>query len=71
MRRPTFCGSTGRGRNFDRCLAVSFTWEENHRFTDAIRKGLKECAVLPRKGTRLEVHESLRWTSQQKRDWQR
>jgi hypothetical protein len=27
--------------------------------------------VLPAEGTRLEVHESLRWTNQQKRDWQR
>jgi len=27
--------------------------------------------VLPAEGTRLTVHESLRWTNQQKRDWQR
>ena len=27
--------------------------------------------MLPAEGTRLEVHESLRWTNQQKRDWQR
>jgi AAA domain len=33
---------TGDGKQLDRCLAVSFTWEENHRFTDAIRSGLKE-----------------------------
>jgi hypothetical protein len=52
-------------------LAVSFTWDENHRFTDSIRKGLKERGVLPVEGTRLQVHESLRWTNQQKRDWQR
>jgi hypothetical protein len=50
---------------------VSFSWEENHRFTDSIRKGLKERGVLPPEGTRLTVHESLRWTNQQKRDWQR
>ena len=62
---------TDQGRHLDRCLAVSFTWDENHRFTDSIRKGLKECGVLPAEGTRLEVHESLRWTNQQKRDWQR
>ena len=25
---------TDQGRYLDRCLAVSFTWDENHRFTD-------------------------------------
>ena len=54
----------------DRCLAVSFTWEENHRFTDSIRKGLKERGVLPARGESFEVHESLRWTNQQKGNWQ-
>jgi hypothetical protein len=62
---------TDQGRNLDRCLAVSFTWEEDHRFTDSIRKGLKERGVLPAEGTRLEVHESLRWTNERKRQWQR
>ena len=66
-----FLRLTDQGRNLDRCLAVSFTWEENHRFTDSIRKGLKERGVLPAEGTRLEVHESLRWTTQQKRQWER
>jgi hypothetical protein len=55
----------------DRGLAVSFTWEENHRFTNAIRSGLKERGVLPAEGTCLPVHESLRWTDQQKKDWRR
>ena len=62
---------TDEGRNLDRCLAVSFSWEENHRFTDSIRNGLKERAVLPAEGTCLTVNESLRWTNQQKRDWHR
>jgi hypothetical protein len=35
-----FLRLTNQGRDLDRCLAVSFTWEENHRFTDSIRKGL-------------------------------
>jgi AAA domain len=65
-----FLRLTDQGRNLDRCLAVSFTWEENHGFTDSIRKGLKERGVLPAEGTRLKVHESLRWTNQQKRQWQ-
>jgi ATP-dependent exoDNAse (exonuclease V) alpha subunit len=62
---------TDQGRHLDRCLAVSFTWDENHRFTDWIRKGLKETGVLPAEGMRIEVHESLRWTNQQKGNWQR
>ena len=62
---------TDQGRNLDRCLAVAFTWEENHRFTDSIRKSLKQLGMLPAEGTPLIVHESLRWTTQQKRDWQR
>jgi hypothetical protein len=33
--------------------------------------GLKEGCVLPAEVTRLDVHESLRWTNQQKRQWQR
>ena len=35
------------------------------------RKGVKERGVLPAEGARLEVHESLRWTNQQKATWQR
>ena len=66
-----FLRLTDQGRDLDRCLAVSFTWEEHHRFTDSIRKGLKERRVLAAEGTRLEVHESLRWTTQQKREWKR
>ena len=62
---------TDQGRNLDRCLAVSFSWEENDRFTDSIRNRLKESGVLPSGGTGLKVNESLRWTNQQKRDWRR
>lgn len=62
---------TDQGRNLDRCLAVSFSWEENHRLTHSIRNGLKESGVLPSEGAHLVVHESLRWTNQQKRDWRR
>jgi len=55
----------------DSCIAVSFTWEENHRFTEAIREGMKESGALPRQGDSFTVHESLRWTNQQKRDCRR
>jgi hypothetical protein len=47
---------TDHGRNLNRCLAVSFTWDENHRFTASIRKALKGRGVLLVEGTRLEVH---------------
>ncbi len=62
---------TDQGKALDRCIAVSFTWEENHRFTGAIRDGLKKQGVLPPEGTSVTVHESLRWTNQQKRDLRR
>ncbi len=62
---------TNQGRDLDRCIAVSFAWDENHRFTDAIRDGLKKEGVIPASGVRVSVHESLRWTNQQKRDWRR
>ena len=63
------CGCSKRTVNLG--LAVSFTWEENHRFTESIRKGLKEHGVLPVEAARVTVHESLLWTNRQKRDWQR
>lgn len=47
---------------------MAFTWDENHRFADSVREGLEELGVLPAEGTRMAVHEPLRWTSQQKRD---
>ena len=66
-----FLRLTKHGGNLDRCLAVAFTWEENHRFTDSIRNGLKERGVLQAEGTCLTVNESLRWTNHQKRDRRR
>jgi conjugative relaxase-like TrwC/TraI family protein len=66
-----YLGFTDQGRKLDGCLAVSFTWEENHRFTDYIRNGLKERGVLQAEGTCLTVNESLRWTNHQKRDSRR
>ena len=54
------------GRNPDGCLAVSPTWQENYRLTDAIRAGLKTSGTLPVEAFHCEVFDSLRWTSQQK-----
>jgi len=60
--------STDDGKNLDRCLAVSPTWEENRHLTHEIRLGLKERNLLPKEDTPCTVHDSLRWTVQQRRN---
>jgi conjugative relaxase-like TrwC/TraI family protein len=60
---------TNEGRNLDRCLAVSPTWEENRHLTQEIRSGLKERDLLPKEDTACTVHDSLRWTVQQRGNW--
>lgn len=62
-----YLGATSNGRDLDRCIAISPTWEENHRFTDAIREGLKERKLL-KDGIPITVHDQLDWTLQQKSD---
>jgi len=59
---------TDEGKNLDRCLAVSPTWEENRHLTHEIRSGLKERDLLPNEDTACTVHDSLRWTVQQRRN---
>jgi conjugative relaxase-like TrwC/TraI family protein len=59
--------ATGNGANLNRCIAISPTWEENHRFTEAIRDELKHCKVLA-SGSILTTHEQLDWTDEQKRN---
>lgn len=44
-----FLRLTDHGRDMNRCLAVSFIWDEDHRFTDLIRKRLKHLARSPPK----------------------
>jgi conjugative relaxase-like TrwC/TraI family protein len=61
--------STDDGKNLDRCLAVSPTWEENRHLTHEIRSGLKERDLLPKDETPCTVHDSLRWTIQQRGNW--
>ncbi len=61
--------STDDGRNLDRCLAVCPTWEENRHLTHEIRSGLKERDLLPKDDTPCTVHDSLRWTIQQRGNW--
>ena len=58
---------TEGGTRLDRTLAVSPTWAENHRFTDAIRSRLKEAGVLT-EGQEIIAHHSLQWTRQQMGD---
>jgi hypothetical protein len=49
----------------NRCIAISPTWEENHRFTAAIREGLKERNILGN-GSTVTIHDQLDWTEEQK-----
>jgi ATP-dependent exoDNAse (exonuclease V) alpha subunit len=37
-----YISNTDEGADLNRCIAISPTWNENHRFTDAIRRKLKE-----------------------------
>ena len=60
---------TDDGKNLDRCLAVSPTWEENRHLTQEIRSGLKERDLLPKEDISCAVHDSLRWTVQQRGNW--
>jgi hypothetical protein len=59
---------TDGGKVLDRCLMVAPTWEENHRLTDSIRAILLARGQLAGEATAFSVHDSLRWTSQQKRN---
>jgi conjugative relaxase-like TrwC/TraI family protein len=61
--------STNEGKNLDRCLAVSPTWEENRHLTHEIRSGLKERDLLPKVETPCAVHDSLRWTLKKRGNW--
>jgi hypothetical protein len=61
--------STDDGKSLDRCLAVSPTWEKNRHLTHEIRSGLKERDLLPKEDTPCTVHESMRWTVQQRGNW--
>ena len=61
--------STDDGKILDCCLAVSPTWEENLHLTHEIRSGLKERDLLPKEDMACTVHDSLRWTVQQRGNW--
>lgn len=60
-----YLDATEGGTQLDRCIAVCPTWQENRRFTVAIRQALRERGVLA-EGRQLMVRDSLEWTVQQK-----
>jgi hypothetical protein len=59
---------TDDGKQLDRCLAVAPTWSENYRLTQQIRRGLRLRGCLTAEESCFTVHDSLRWTVQQKRN---
>ncbi|MBN1566802.1 MAG: relaxase domain-containing protein [Acidobacteria bacterium] len=61
----SYFSATADGADLDRCIAISPTWEENHRFTEIIRNGLKQRNLLG-KGTVISIHDQLDWTEEQK-----
>ena len=44
-------------------------WEENRLLTQEIRSGLKGRELLPKEDTACTVHESFKWTEQQRGHW--
>jgi conjugative relaxase-like TrwC/TraI family protein len=60
-----YLNATSNGTALDQCIAISPTWEENHRFTDAIRQELKQRRLLGR-GSVITTHDQLDWTDEQK-----
>lgn len=61
-----YLSATADGTQLDRCIAITPTWEENHRFTESIRQGLKHRGLLG-EGTTITIHDQLDWTLEQKR----
>ena len=57
---------TENGTDLNRCIAVSPTWEENHRFTDAIRQRMKERHLLGDEVS-ITVSNKLDWTEEQRK----
>lgn len=53
------------GLKINEVIAVAPTWKENFVFTDRIRSGLKEQAVL-KDGVVIDVVSSLQWTKRQR-----
>ena len=61
-----YLAATAEGTDLNRCIAISPTWDENHRFTDAIRRKLRERQLLY-KGVAIAVCHQLDWTAEQRK----
>ena len=61
-----YIAATADGTDLDRCIAISPTWDENHRFTDAIRRKMKERGLI-NDGITINVCNQLDWTIEQKK----
>jgi len=64
-----YIARTEDGTDLDQCIAISPTWAENHRFTDAIRRRLKERELLS-EGVSIKVCNQLDWTKEQRGDFE-
>ena len=62
-----YIARTENGTEPDNCIAISPTWRENHLFTDAIRKRLKERELIG-DGIKTKVYSQLDWTKEQRAD---
>ena len=59
---------TQNGADLESAIAITPTWAENHRLTEAIRSRLREHNQIAPEGIDFTVHDSFRWTEQQKRN---
>jgi conjugative relaxase-like TrwC/TraI family protein len=59
---------TDDGKSLERCLVVAPTWAENFRLTERIRDELRNRGRLPSERVAFTVYDSLRWTTQQRRN---
>jgi ATP-dependent exoDNAse (exonuclease V) alpha subunit len=60
-----YIARTEDGSNLDQCIAIAPTWAENYHFTEAIRKKLKERAII-NDGVNIKVFSQLDWTKEQR-----
>jgi conjugative relaxase-like TrwC/TraI family protein len=57
--------ATRQGESLDQCIAITPTWDENHRLTEAIRERLEQSGKL-HSPTNIQIHDPLDWTAQQR-----
>ncbi|MEP6671597.1 MAG: MobF family relaxase [Chthoniobacter sp.] len=59
---------TDDGKSLERCLVVAPTWAENFCLTERVREELRNRGRLPSERVAFTVYDSLRWTTQQRRN---